>query len=139
MIKLGAICVVKKEDKILISQRISASFTENAVFGLPSGHVEEGEHAIEAGIRELLEETNLKATSYELLTVIDDPNSQPSGHHFIHFAILVNQFEGELKNPEPDKHTDWQWVGINNLPQPLLRSHLEALNNLDKGLSFSQL
>lgn len=33
--------------------------------------------------------------------------------------IVANKFDGELKNLEPTKHSEWKWFDINNLPENL--------------------
>lgn len=39
--------------------------------------------------------------------------------HFVTIQVVANKFEGELKNLEPTKHSEWKWFDIDNLPENL--------------------
>ncbi len=80
------------------------------VWSLPKGHVEEGETAPEAAVREVLEETGIRAEIVaELGTVdfwftADDKRVHKTVHHFIMQAI-----GGEISGDNPEVLTA-EWV-----------------------------
>lgn len=57
-------------------------------YALPGGGVEYGETTEKAALRELQEETGVKATSLKLVGVYSDPSRDPRGH-IISVAYLV--------------------------------------------------
>lgn len=66
---LGAIAVVYHQDQVLLIQRKTEP--NAGWWGFPGGHVELGETAMQAAVRELSEETGVRATPLEYLTNID--------------------------------------------------------------------
>ena len=91
--------------------------------------MELGEKWAVAMKREVLEETGLVVTESCLLGIYSDPaltiTPQPyyDGFHgqFVVATFLVTAFTGEVApNHEVD---DWGWFGLEDLPEPMLRSH----------------
>ncbi|WP_083100545.1 NUDIX hydrolase [Pseudophaeobacter leonis] len=66
---LGAIAVVWHQDQVLLIQRKTQP--NAGWWGFPGGHVELGETAMQAAVRELFEETGVRAQPLEYLTNID--------------------------------------------------------------------
>ena len=67
-------------------------------WSIPGGAVELGENVREALIREIYEETSLKATPGEILGVVDRIVADPRGNIRFHYVIidfLVTGFSGE--------------------------------------------
>jgi len=78
-------------DKILLTKR-----GDNGKWCLPSGHMEPGESAEEACIREVLEETGLSVKVKKIIGVYTNPNrllTYPDGNKFHLVAI---SFEAEI-------------------------------------------
>jgi 8-oxo-dGTP diphosphatase len=75
------------------------------VFG---GHVEPGESAEAALVRELDEELGIRATQVTLLEVLDDPH--PFDGAFSLF--LIEAWEGEPHNRCPEEHTEIRWFSL---------------------------
>jgi nucleoside triphosphatase len=68
-------------------------------YAIPGGHLEYGERVAEALIRELAEETGLKATGYRLLRVgegIRLPLYRDGTHHLVYLDFLVTSWDGAL-------------------------------------------
>ena len=66
--KLGAIAVVVRKGRMLLVQRKK---NPNAgTWGFPGGHVQLGETAMQAAVRELAEETSVVATPNRYLTTL---------------------------------------------------------------------
>ena len=57
--KLGAIAVVVRNDHVLLARR--GKEPDAGLWGFPGGHVELGETALQAAVRELREETGVEA------------------------------------------------------------------------------
>jgi ADP-ribose pyrophosphatase YjhB (NUDIX family) len=64
LLSAGATVIVMKDNKILLNLR-----SDTNTWGIPGGSMELGETLEQAAVRELFEETGLKAESYMLINV----------------------------------------------------------------------
>lgn len=121
IIKVGIGIIVRDGNKILLGHRSdnckdTGGIYEPGSWTLPGGKQEYNETVLEGAKREVKEETNLDVSNLSIFGVADD--IQP-GKHFVTIQIVSNKFEGELKNMEPTKHSEWKWFDINNLPEKI--------------------
>ena len=140
IIKVGIGIIVRDGNKILLGHRCdnckdTGGIYEPGSWTLPGGKQEYNETVLEGAKREVKEETNLDVSNLSIFGVADD--IQP-GKHFVTIQIVSNKFEGELKNMEPTKHSEWKWFDINNLPEKIyypskkyLKEYLEKINKFD--------
>ncbi|WOI57242.1 NUDIX hydrolase [Palleronia sp. LCG004] len=94
--KIGALAVLVRDDSVLLVRRSNPP--DAGLWGFPGGHVEWGETAIEAAIRELAEETGIVASPCGYLTNIDAIRYGPEGaitHHYLLAAVLCTHVSGE--------------------------------------------
>lgn len=97
MLSAGATVVILKENKILLNLR-----SDTNTWGIPGGAVELGETLEETAMRELKEETNLKAESFTLLNVFSGKNfyfKYPNNDELYSVVVLylANGVTGDLK------------------------------------------
>ncbi|KAK4260901.1 hypothetical protein QN277_003962 [Acacia crassicarpa] len=118
--RVGVAVFLTKGGSVLFGRRLST--VGNSTFALPGGHLEFGESFEECAIREVKEETGMKITKTEFLTVTNWvlPEGPKPGHYVIIFmrAEPANA-EEEPKNMEPNKCEGWDWYEWENLPKPL--------------------
>ena len=101
-------------------------------WAFPGGHMEWGESPEHTAVRETLEETGLvvkplpDAREYGFTTTL----YSAIGRHYVTLYIACEIESGELANMEPDKCERWEWVDVNNPPQPLMESLPEKLFGL---------
>ncbi|MGE4267421.1 MAG: 2-dehydropantoate 2-reductase [Deferribacterales bacterium] len=74
--KLTADVIVRNGDSILLIERIN----EPLGWAIPGGFVDYGEKVEDAAVRELFEETGIKADKIELLGIYSDPKRDKRGH-----------------------------------------------------------
>lgn len=79
--------VFDNEDQLLLIKRKHPPFEGR--YALPGGFVEYGETVEAAAMRELKEETGLKAKSCRLIGVYSDPKRDPR-RHTVSAAFLIN-------------------------------------------------
>jgi mutator protein MutT len=93
---VGVIVVVRRGDQVLLAQRSRGTYIGK--WGFPGGHVERGETIVEAGLRELQEETGVVADARGVLTHLDVMDRKPDGSvtfHYVLLAVLADWRAGE--------------------------------------------
>lgn len=85
--KVGAIAVLLHEGKFLLVQR--GKDPGRGLWGFPGGHVEAGEAAMDAAVRELMEETGVQATARDCATCVDIIGKDESGALAYHYLLAV--------------------------------------------------
>ncbi len=86
----------------------------NEQFAGPGGLVDENEDPIEAGIREVFEETGLAIDDLVLITT---NTSAGNGRQFENYYYHTSNFTGTLLNKEPDRHSELDWYQLSSLPK----------------------
>ena len=100
--KLAALAVIVRADQVLLVKRKNEP--DAGLWGFPGGHVELGETALTAAVRELKEETSVFGRPLHYLTNIDVIIKDKFGKikfHFLLAAVLC-----EYLNGEPAAHDD---------------------------------
>lgn len=93
---IGVLAVVRKGPQLLLAQRSRGSYKGR--WGFPGGHLERGETVIAAAMRELQEETGIKAEPRGFLTTLDEIGRDAAGivqWHYVLIAILADWIEGD--------------------------------------------
>ncbi|MEV4436652.1 NUDIX domain-containing protein [Streptomyces sp. NPDC049585] len=107
-------------DQVLLGQH------RTGVWECPGGKVEPGESIEAAAVRELFEETSLDAyeRSVKVLAMLVD---EVSGINRVTAVTVVTVFDGAPAVIEPHLVADWQWRGVDDLPEPLFIPTAQAL------------
>jgi 8-oxo-dGTP diphosphatase len=113
--RVGVGVFVFQDGKVLLGKRKGAHGAGD--WAPPGGHLEFGESIEDCAIRELAEETGLKALSVKTGLWSNDVINESK--HYITFFAVVDQFEGEPQLLEPNKCEEWQWFSLDALPRPL--------------------
>jgi len=106
--KPGAIAVVRHAGRFLLVKR---SKEPNAhTWGFPGGHVALGETALETAVRELAEETGVKAKAERYLTNLDVITRDGSGKIRFHYLLAVVVCSYQSGKPQAaDDASDAGW------------------------------
>ena len=91
LVELTVLCLVRKEDEILLQNRVKQDWHG---YALPGGHVEPGESIVEAVIREMKEETGLRISHPRLCGIKQFPFD---GGRYLVFLFVADRFEGALR------------------------------------------
>ena len=127
--KVGVATVVKHNGKVLLGKRLGKH--SPGVWACPGGHLEWGEHPIQAAIRETKEETNLDVEALEdwnlgwESTVYEDE----CNHYITIFVGCSVKNPEALENLEPHKCEEWQWFDVDNLPEELMKKTVNGRVN----------
>jgi ADP-ribose pyrophosphatase YjhB (NUDIX family) len=108
--------VVRKGNHILLERRGRDPFV--GIHCLPGGHVDYGETVENAALRELREETSIKAKLVGILGVYSDPNRDPRGQR-ISTAFIADWIDGDPIGA--DDAASAEWIIESDLQNPSFR------------------
>jgi len=66
-----------------------------------------------------MEETNLKVLHAHQIHAMNVVSPEEDFHH-VSIFMFVDEFEGSVRNMEPDKCEGWGWYPWDDLPEPAL-------------------
>ncbi|HEY4695111.1 MAG TPA: NUDIX hydrolase [Candidatus Nanoarchaeia archaeon] len=129
--------VVFKAAKVLVVKHGEAAKHLTGIVGLPGGVIEKGETAKEAAIRELAEETGLKAVAKSMIELPTKYHatieSKGGPRTFYHRVFLVREYFGSL---QANEKTIPEWVTLDKLKDfTLLPNVQDAVSEALTGLS----
>ena len=123
-IELTTLCLVRREEQILLQNRVKADWRG---YALPGGHVEPGESIVDAVVREIREETGLLLHSVSLRGVKQFPID--SGRYVV-FLFYSEDFEGELHSSEEGRG---EWIDRDRITQlPTVDDFEELLTVIER-------
>lgn len=112
--RVGVNILLIKDNKILLARRTNTHWADG-MLGIPGGHLEEGESARQAAVREIEEELGLHIAQDRLVaysTVFMRTN-----YEYVIQEFYVELFEIENPvNKETDKCSELVWCAPDNLP-----------------------
>ena len=117
-VRVGVGVLVWKEGKVALIKR-TGNFG-SGTWSPPGGHVEFGEFALEAAIRETMEEIGVKIKNLNVLGFTEDLSAEYNTH-YITVWTRADWASGELKAKDIE-FTESGFFDINNLPEPLFIS-----------------
>ena len=107
------VIIVNEKNEILLVRRAS-NLVNGGKYAIPGGFVDRDETVIEAGIREVLEETGYEVKPSLLLRVADNPDRAQEDRQNIGFFYIANVRGGEKAlNSEV---SEISWFKLNQLP-----------------------
>jgi 8-oxo-dGTP diphosphatase len=129
--------VFHRGHEVLLIRRANTGYMDGW-YSLPSGHLDGGEPAHLAAIREAKEEVGvtIRPQDLEFLSVTHRV-AEEGNHERIDFCFLATNWQGEPHNAEPHKCDDIRWVNLTSLPDntiPLVRKMLTAIESGDRYL-----
>ena len=84
---VGVLAIVMRGDRVLVVRRANPPLPGR--WGFPGGVLELGETVAQGAIRELFEETAVKAEAVGPLTVIDTIDRDPEGRVRFHYTLVA--------------------------------------------------
>jgi 8-oxo-dGTP diphosphatase len=128
-----------KERKILLSRRYNTGY-EDGNYSVIAGHLDGGEPATLAMVREALEKGGIIIQPSKLKAVHIMHRSADSGasNERIDFFFIADAWEGEPTIMEPDKCDDLSWFPLNELPSNMVPYVKFGIENYLAKVYFSE-
>ena len=129
--------IIRNEKNEILLQRRQGTKLWPGFLALPAGHIDEGENAYEAVIREAQEELGIEISINNIIDtfVVNRRNKSLLPYYDIYFEI--NNYIGKIKIKEPEKCSELVWYDENNLPEDMIDFEIEAIRNNQNGIKFS--
>ena len=130
--------IVRRGDRVLLVRRINPPSQD--MFAFPGGRAEPGEAPDETALRELHEETGIKARHQQLFATYDLPGYDADGTLTSHFFLSVFTVEADETAPvlAADDAADAGWYTLEeiralNAPTSVLECAERVLSQLHAG------
>ncbi len=139
---IASYVLLRNGNKIAFVLRENTSWM-NGYYGLPSGKVEDNEPFMKAAVREAKEEVGIDINPANLrhsLTVHrrSENTGDKSILYWVDVYFEVDEWHGEVKNTEPELHSEVAWLDLNNLPANIIPSVRFALEQISAGNSYCE-
>ena len=105
-----------KDGKIFLSKRKNTGWADGK-YSIVGGHMDGGETARQAAVREAWEETGVEVIEKDLQFF--NVAHIVTNTERVHISFLANKWEGEAVNNEPEKAESAGWFSLDNLPENL--------------------
>ncbi len=118
-----------RDAQLLLIRRFNTGF-EDGNYSVVAGHVESGESATAAAVREAREEAGVEIAPHDLEFVHVQHRKSTPVHEYCDYYFFVRHWLGEPHNCEPHKCDDMRWVSPKQLPPntvPFVRQVIEAV------------
>lgn len=129
--------IIKDEMGRILLQRRQGTNLWPGYLALPAGHIDQGELAYDAAIREAKEELGITITRGDICDtfVVNRRNKSLAPYYDVYFEL--SSFEGEISIMEPDKCSELRWCSLEQLPEDMIDFEKTAIENNIKGIKFS--
>jgi 8-oxo-dGTP diphosphatase len=128
------------EEKLCILMSLKKIGNHKGYLILPGGHLEFQEDLDDCARREVQEETgvNIWKNKLQMTAMTQDIHRSNENHYLnVFFATMLSEKQiAQVSNPEPHKHSDWQWIpGVDLASKKVKKvapSTLEVMLNSEK-------
>ena len=126
-VRVGLTALILRDGKILLGKRKNTE-TADGKWAFPGGRMDYGEDPKEGAMREVFEETGIKANPFQTNYLTYKNEFFPEEKkHYVSLVFLVLDSEGEPELREPDKCDGWKWFDPFDLPENTFWTCSEAI------------
>ena len=129
--KTGLAVMILKEEKVLLGKRKGSHGAGEYAF--PGGKLEWWESFEECAKRETREEAGIEIENIRFLRLL---NFKFYDKHFVDVGVLADWKSGEPIVKEPEKSEGWDWYDIDNVPKPLFKGCISAIEAYKTGKNY---
>jgi 8-oxo-dGTP pyrophosphatase MutT (NUDIX family) len=128
----AAYVVLRRGDEVLMLLRANTGYMDG-FWAVPAGHVERGESALTAAVRETREEVGVEIDPADLIPVTTLHRTGGNGDPIderVDFFFTTTRWSGEPRVMEPDKAAGLDWFPVDQLPDPVVPHEARVLAGL---------
>lgn len=138
----AAYLLLMQDDQVLLMRR-QGSIYFNDWYGLPSGHLEDGETLRECLVREIKEELTIDLMPVDLsfahlLHRYSATDDLGQSRQYLDAFFRTTRWQGEVTIGEPTKCDDLLWAPLSDLPENTVPFMREVLELIAKETSYAE-
>jgi 8-oxo-dGTP pyrophosphatase MutT (NUDIX family) len=126
--------LLTRGEAVLLLRRFNTGY-EDGNFSVPAGHLDGGETAIEAGIREAREETGITICPRDVHVI--QVMHRFAEEERIDYFLTASRWSGEIHNRELEKCDLLAWFPIEALPENTIPYVAHGIRCWREGVRFS--
>ncbi|MDO8144680.1 MULTISPECIES: NUDIX domain-containing protein [unclassified Isoptericola] len=133
----AAYLLLRREGQVLLQLRRGTGYMDGHWAAGAAGHVEPGESAVAAAVREAAEELGVRVAPTDLVPLTVQHRGIPGGpalEQRVDFYFAADHWDGELQIREPERTADLRWFPLVALPDPVVPHELPVLRGLHDGV-----
>lgn len=127
--------LLTRDEQVLLLRRANTGFCDGA-YSVPAGHVEAGEAATVAMLREAREEIGITIAPADLIPTL--VMHRRSDSERVDFFFTATTWTGQITNCEPGKCDDLRWFAVTNLPPVMVPYVRAAIDAHQAGVTFTE-
>jgi 8-oxo-dGTP pyrophosphatase MutT (NUDIX family) len=126
--------LLRRDDRVLLLRRSGSGFHDGEL-SLPAGHVDEGEDALSALVREIGEELLVTVDRADCQLALSGHSApeRPGDDAYVDLFFTVDAWSGEPAIGEPDKASELVWAPGRALPSDVIPYVAEAITSITSG------
>ncbi len=136
-VRVAVYALLMRGNEIFLIRRKNTGWMDGN-FGLPAGHLEEGEMLLQATVREVQEEAGIDVSEKDLRFVHLMHRNLSDNSEYIDVFFEVKIWQGEPRLNEPDMADEAAWFDLDHLPENIVPSVREVIGLYREGTAFSE-
>jgi 8-oxo-dGTP diphosphatase len=131
--------LLRRDNEILLLRRANTGY-QDGNYSLIAGHLDGDELAAEATAREAKEEAgiSIEPSRLKFVHLAHRLTRDQPGQERLDMFFETDQWEGEVRNAEPEKCDDLSWFPIDALPNNMLPLIRLVINDIKNGKQYSE-
>lgn len=126
------------EGEVLLLRRFGTGYMDGS-YSVPAGHVDGGESARAAMLREIHEEVGVELAESEIeFGHVMHRNQVTEPHERIDFFFVSRNFVKTVENCEPGKCDELRWVNPQSIPENMVEYVRKALKHVTEEVFYSE-
>lgn len=136
LVPASYVFLLDPQGRVLLQMRSGTGFMDDHWAAAAAGHVDAGESAIEAAVREAREELGVDIDPADLVALTAVHRNQKTASAVdqrVDFFFLARRWSGQPQTMEPAKSAGLGWFSLTQLPEPVVPHELAVLELLRAG------
>jgi mutator protein MutT len=129
--------ILRDNKKVLMMRRCNTGY-QDGNYNLPAGHIDEGETASEAILREAEEEVGVQVESKDIEMRHVVHRVSDDGTVYVDFYFETDKWKGTPNICEPEKCDKLEWFALDNLPENMSPDVRLVLHRIDEGYIYTE-